>query len=171
MNYFIYVLIGGIGLYVVYIYNKLIFLKQNVIEAWSGIDVQLKRRYDLIPNLVALVEKYVDHEKNTLKLIVELRNQAMGLDNSHLQEKYILEKQIHEQLQSIFILSESYPELKANTMFLKLQEELVETEDQIASSRRIYNSNTADYNTYVNTFPSNIIASIMNFHSVQFFQA
>src|SRR3989344_9035637 len=129
----------------IYFYNRLISSKQNVHEAWSGIDVQLKRRHDLIPNLVQAVQGYAKHEEQLFKHIAEERSKALALPQSDVSELSRVEKEIAIYLRSILAIAESYPQLKANENFLKLQTELTETEDQIASARRIYNSNVADY--------------------------
>jgi LemA protein len=151
------------------IYNGLVTLKQKVKEAWSGIDVQLKRRYDLIPNLIKTVKGYAKHEKETFEKVTKARTAAMSVEGSPAQQAQA-ENMLSETLKSIFALSENYPDLKANENFLKLQDELTQTEDQIASSRRIYNQNVTAMNTKVKSFPSNIVAGFHKFGEEEFFE-
>lgn len=153
-----------------YFYNKLISSKQNVKEAWSGIDIQLNRRHDLIPNLVRVVKQYTKHEDELFKHVTEERSKALSVSPSDTSGLSVVEKELDKSVRSLIAVAENYPDLKANENFLKLQTELSETEDQIASSRRIYNSNVADYNTLVGIFPANIIASMNNFQPAPFFQ-
>lgn len=155
----------------VYFYNRLVSLKQNVTEAWSDIDVQLKRRYELIPNLVNTVKGYATHEKNLFTQIAELRTKALSLNPNDIKGKSGVETEIEKSLKSILAIAESYPDLKASANYLKLQETLSETEDQIASARRIYNSNAADYNTLVLSFPANLLAGLFGFGQCSFFQS
>lgn len=159
-----------ISIYFVVSYNRLTSDRQNVIEAWSGIDVQLKRRHDLIPNLVQLVNAYATYEKNTLEELTQLRTRFLAIGPNDISAKSDVEQQIQKHLDSVVAIAEKYPDLKANTNYLKLQDELTETEDQIASARRIYNSNTADYNTRVMIFPNNLIAPLFHFTPYGFFQ-
>jgi len=151
------------------LYNSLIGAKQKAEEGWSGIDVQLKRRYDLIPNLITTVKEYAKHEQELFEKITKTRAEALSTSKGELSHKTRVEDTLSKELKSIFALSEGYPELKANQNFLKLQEELTETEDQIASARRIYNANVNTYNTKVQTFPSSILASIHHFSMLQYF--
>lgn len=152
-------------------YNGLIRLKNRVDEAWSDIDVQLKRRYDLIPNLVETVKGYASHERETLEKVVQARNSAMSMQNSSdIEGKLQAENALSSTLKSIFALSESYPDLKANQNFLELQKELADTENKIQASRRFYNGNVRDFNTKVQVFPTNIIAKQLGFSSRQFFE-
>jgi len=169
MEYGIIALIGIVLIYI-YFYNRLISAKQNAHEAWSGIDVQLKRRHDLIPNLVNVVQGYAKHEEKLFKEIAEERTKALSLPKSDVKGLSGIEKEIDTSLHSILAIAEAYPDLKANEQFLKLQVQLTETEDQIASARRIYNSNTADYNTLINSFPANITAGLSNFSPLTYFQ-
>lgn len=159
-----------LGAYYVVLYNGLVAAKQKVKEAWSGIDVQLKRRYDLIPNLINTVKGYAAHEQQTLDRLVEARSKAMGVSENDKVAQAAAENQLSSTLKSIFALAESYPDLKANQNFLELQTQLAETEDQIASARRIYNNNVTSYNVKVHTFPSNIVAQRHNFGEEQFFE-
>jgi LemA protein len=152
-------------------YNGLIRLKNRVEEAWSDIDVQLKRRYDLIPNLVEIVKGYASHERETLEDVINARNSAMSLqDSSNVEEKLKAENDLSSTLKSIFALSENYPDLKANTNFLELQKELADTENKIQAARRFYNGNVRDFNTKIQVFPTNVIAKHLGFSSRDFFE-
>ena len=144
-------------------YNRFIVLRNRVKEAWSDIEVLLKRRYDLIPNLVETVKGYAAHEKNTLEAVIKARNMAMAAGNSSIEEQAKSENILSGTLKSLFALSENYPDLKANVNFLELQRELVDTENKIQASRRFYNSNVLAFNTKIERFPSNLIANIFNF--------
>ena len=154
-------------LYVIGVYNGLITLRNRVKEAWSDIDVQLKRRYDLIPNLIETVKGYAAHEKETFDKVVEARSKAMSATG--LKEKGEAENALSGTLKSLFALSESYPDLKASVNFLELQKELTDTEDKIQASRRFYNGNVLDFNTKLETFPSNMIAQMFGFKVSEFF--
>ncbi|MBR3627398.1 MAG: LemA family protein [Elusimicrobia bacterium] len=150
-------------------YNRLILLKNRVKEAWSDIDVLLKRRYDLIPNLVEVVKGYAAHEKSTLEAVIKARNMAMSTNSKTVEEQAKSENFLSGTLKSLFALSENYPDLKANVNFLELQRELVDTENKIQSSRRFYNTNVLALNTKIEMFPSNIIAGFFKFEKGQFF--
>lgn len=152
------------------IYNILIGSWQKVKEAWSGIDVQLKRRHDLIGNLIDVAKGYASYEKNLLEKITKERADALATDPKDLEKLSNLESSLESDYKSLFAVAEAYPDLKANTVYLQLQKDLVETEDQIASSRRIYNSNVTAYNTLIAVFPQNIVAKLGNFKESQFFQ-
>lgn len=152
------------------IFNGLVHTRNKVKEAWSGIDVQLKRRYDLIPNLINTVKGYTKHESQTLENVTKARTAAMGVSGGNVADRAQAENMLSGTLKSIFALSESYPDLKANQNFLELQSELTDTEDQISAARRIYNGNVTAMNTKVQSFPSNIIADIHNFHVESFFE-
>ncbi|HKM40468.1 MAG: LemA family protein [Patescibacteria group bacterium] len=157
--------------FIVSLYNGLIRLKNRVEEAGSDIDVQLKRRHDLIPNLVEIVRGYASHEKETLEKVIQARNSAISAQSgSDLEAKLKAENNLSSTLKSIFALSESYPDLKANQNFLELQRELSDTENKIQASRRFYNSNVRDFNTRIQVFPSNIIAKQLGFSSRSFFE-
>lgn len=165
------VILVVIALWVVMVYNGLIKLKNRVDEAWSDIDVQLKRRYDLIPNLIETVKGYAAHEKETLNAVVEARTAAMSAHESgDAKAQAEAENMLSSTLKSIFALSESYPDLKANQNFLELQRELTDTEDKIQASRRFYNGNVRDFNTKIELFPNNIIAGILKFTKREFFE-
>lgn len=149
-------------------YNGLQKAKVNTEEAWSQISVQLKRRNDLIPNLVETVKGYAKHEKETLSKVVELRNQLTQLPADDHEGAMQLSNQITDSLKTIFALSENYPDLKANTNFANLQEELTNTENKIAYSRQLFNSSAAVYNKMLVVFPSNIVANIHHFTKVDY---
>ena len=161
------VVVVGI-LAVVLIYNSLVALKNRTEEAWADIDVQLKRRYDLIPNLVNAVKGYMTHEAGTLAKVTEARTQAMNAGS--VQDQAQAENMLTGALKSVFALAENYPDLKANTNFLELQRELADTENKIQAARRFYNANVRDLNTKIDTFPSNLIASSFKFIKRDFFE-
>jgi LemA protein len=174
MSTTLWIILGVLLLFIIFlisIYNGLIRLKNRVDEAWSDIDVQLKRRYDLIPNLVETVKGYASHEKETLEKVIKARNDAMALQNSsNVNEKLQAENNLSSTLKSIFALSENYPDLKANQNFLELQRELTDTENKIQAARRFYNSNVKDFNTKLQVFPTNIIAKQLGFSNRNFFE-
>lgn len=153
----------GVGMY-----NGLIRLKNRVDEAWSDIDVQLKRRYDLIPNLINTVKGYAAHEKELFEKVTEARAKAM---NAGADDKAQAENMLSGTLKSLFAVAENYPELKANQNFLELQRELTDTEDKIQAARRFYNGNVRDFNTKVEVFPTNIFAGMLHFSRRAFFEA
>ena len=168
-------------LWVVAAYNRFITFKNRVDEAWADIDVQLKRRYDLIPNLVNTVKGYATHESGTLEAVIAARNSAMatmsgggsagaGLSADGLAQKVAAENQLSGALKSVFALSESYPDLKANQNFLALQGELSDTENKIQAARRFYNGNVRDYNTMLQVFPGNVIAGMFHFTKRDLFE-
>lgn len=164
----IILIIGIIGLWILFTYNRLITLKNRVKEAWSDIDVQLKRRYDLIPNLVETVKGYAGHEKEVFEKVTEARAKAMGA--TAMKEKAEAEDFLSQALKSLFAVSENYPQLRASENFLELQKELTDTEDKIQAARRFYNGNVRDFNIIIESFPSNIIASIFHFKKAEFFE-
>jgi len=152
-------------------YNGLQRAKVNTDESWSQIDVQLKRRNDLIPNLVETTKGYVKHERETLSKVVELRNQMVALPaDVDPQKKMELSNQLTDSLKSIFALAENYPDLKANQNFTQLQEELTNTENKIAYSRQLFNSSAAVYNQKLLTFPSNVVAKMHHFTKVNYLE-
>lgn len=158
-------------LILVSIYNALIRSKNRVDEAWSDIDVQLKRRHDLIPNLVETVKGYAAHEQATFEKVVEARNSAMTAQASKDPKAMeAAENQLSSTLKSIFALAENYPDLKANQNFLELQRDLTDTEDKIMASRRFYNTNVRDFNTKLQVFPTNIFAKQLGFTKYKFFE-
>jgi len=150
------------------IYNGLIHKRVRCQEAWSQIDVQLKRRYDLIPNLVETVKGYAAHEKETLERVIQARNAAIGA--SGVKEQAQAENMLTGALRQLFALSEAYPNLKANENFAQLQEELASTENRIAFSRQHYNDSTAVYNTARQKFPNNMVANMFGFKGRDYFE-
>lgn len=164
------ILVVLIVIFYISAYNGLQKAKVNTEEAWSQISVQLKRRNDLIPNLVETVKGYAKHEKETLSKVVELRNQLTQLPADDHEGAMQLSNQITDSLKTIFALSESYPDLKANTNFANLQEELTNTENKIAYSRQLFNSSAAVYNKMLLVFPSNIVANIHHFTKVDYLE-
>ena len=164
------VVIVVLVVWVIAVFNGLVRMKNRVDEAWSDIDVQLKRRYDLIPNLVETVKGYAAHEQGTLQKVIEARNAAMANSGS-VESKAKAENALSSTLKSIFALAESYPDLKANQNFAKLQDELSDTENKIQASRRFYNGNVRDFNIKVEVFPNNLINAILRFKKYEFFEA
>ena len=158
-----------IGGWVVGIYNKLVRVRQHLKDSWSGVDVELKRRYDLIPNLVNAVKGYASHESETLEKVIQARNQAAA-NNGSPSSQAKDEGMLVGALKQLAVVVEQYPDLKADTQFLNLQGELSETENRIASSRRLYNGNVREMNTTVETFPSVIIANMLNFEKAEYFE-
>ncbi|MFZ6002800.1 MAG: LemA family protein [Actinomycetota bacterium] len=158
-----------VGLYVVVTYNGLVSLRNKIENAWAQIDVQLKRRYDLIPNLVETVKGYAAHERETLDAVIRARNSAMAASGPHEQAE--AENMISGALKSIFALSEAYPDLKANQSFLNLQEELTGTEGRIAYARQYYNDSVFRYNTKIQSFPANMLAGRFRFAEREYFEA
>jgi LemA protein len=150
------------------VYNGLITLRNRTDEAWSDIDVQLKRRYDLIPNLVATVKGYAAHEQGTLDKVIKARAAAMAAPTTGAKAE--AENMLSGTLKSIVALSENYPDLKANQNFLQLQDDLKDAEDKIQAARRFYNANVRDFNTKIEVFPNNIIATKMSFKKYEFFE-
>ncbi|MCX6813081.1 MAG: LemA family protein [Candidatus Azambacteria bacterium] len=166
----LYVILGIIALIILWLilaYNGLIRQQYQVREAWSDIDVQLKRRHDLIPNLVETVKGYMTHERTVFEKVTEARTKAMGANTK--EEKLGAENILSGTLKTLFAVSENYPELKANTNFLDLQRELADTENKIQAARRFYNGNVMDYNTKIDTFPTNLITGAFGFKKEEFF--
>lgn len=165
-----YVLLGIVALLALWValsYNSFVRLVNRTKEAWADIDVQLKRRYDLIPNLVETVKGYATHERATLDSVTSARTAAM---NATGPAKAQAENMLSETLKSLFAVSESYPDLKANANFLELQRELSDTENKIQAARRFYNGNVRDLNTAVESFPGNVIASMFSFKHMDLFE-
>jgi LemA protein len=158
----------GLGFLVMSIYNSLIALRNKAEESWSDIDTQLKRRFDLIPNVIETVKGYASHEKETFQKVTEARTMAMGAQS--VKEKEVADNMLTGALKSIFALSEAYPDLKANQNFMQLQNTLKEIEENIQLSRRYYNATIRDLNTKIETFPSNIIANMFKFEKKVFFE-
>lgn len=167
-----YIIIGLVLILVVYAvatYNQLVVLKTRIQEALSGIDVQLKRRADLIPNLVATVKGYAKHEKDVLENVTKARSALMKAGS--LPEKAAANNMLTDALKSLFAVAENYPQLKASDNFRDLQRQVEDTEDKVAYSRQFYNSNVMDYNAKVQMVPSSLIASMFNFKQYEFFEA
>lgn len=165
------VLIGvlAVGLWVAVLFNGLIRLRNTGDNAWSDVDVHLKKRHDLVPNLVETVKGYARHERETLERVVRARNQA--IDAASTAAKANAETALTESLRGLFALAESYPDLKANEGFLRLQQDLSKIEDDIANARRYYNAVVRDFNTKQEVFPSNLLAGVLGFETRSFFQA
>src|SRR4030043_211403 len=161
------IIVAVIVVAIIVMYNSLIRLKNRVDEAWSDIDVQLKRRYDLIPNLVETVKGYASHEKEVFEKVTEARTRAMAAQSTG--DKAQAENMLSQTLKSLFAVAEAYPDLKANQNFLELKRELTETEDKIQASRRFYNGNLRDFNIKIQVFPNNIFAGMLGFASREFF--
>ena len=162
------IVIGVVIIWLVSMYNTLVSLKNRTDEAWSDIDVQLKRRYDLIPNLVEAVKGYMTHERETLESVTKARVAAMGAQS--VEEHAQAENMLTQALKSVFAVAEQYHDLKASQNFAKLQDELSDTENKIQAARRFYNANVRDLNTNIQNFPSNIIAGMFKFTDRQFFE-
>lgn len=168
MGWIILIIVVVLILFVISLYNGLVRLRQKVNNAWSQIDVQLQRRFDLIPNLVDTVKGYMNHEEGTLTKIAELRTSWAGATS--VKEKAELDNQLSGTLKTIMAVSENYPDLKANQNFSELQEELRNTENKIQFSRQFYNDTVTMYNTKLEVVPSNIIASMFNFKPAELFK-
>ncbi|WEK68166.1 MAG: LemA family protein [Candidatus Chryseobacterium colombiense] len=165
------IIIGIIAIFLLYavsIYNRLVKLKNLVQEAWSSIDVMLKKRHDLIPNLVETVKGYATHERETLESVTRARNQAVGANS--LEAKEAAEKKLNQAMMNLFAVAEQYPDLKANANFQQLQAELTSIENDIEKSRRYYNGTARENNTLVESFPSNIVANMYKFEKVSYFE-
>lgn len=163
------IVIGAIiVMYLISVYNKLVRSRTMVEEGWSGIDVQLKKRYDLIPNLIETVKGYAGHEKETLNQVISARNNAIQAQGIKAQEN--AESTLNRALANVFALAEAYPELKANQNFLHLQQELANIEGDIEKARRYYNGTVRENNVLVESFPSNIVANMFNFYMAEFFE-
>jgi len=156
-----------LAVWIVLTYNRLVTLRNRAREAWADIEVQLKRRYDLIPNLVETVKGYAAHEREVFEKVTEARTRAMGAKT--IRERAEAENYLSETLKTLFAVAENYPDLKASTNFLELQRELVDTEDKIQAARRFYNSNVRDLNILIESFPANIVASAFGFKKMEFF--
>jgi len=167
-----YIILGLLGVLVVYLvaqYNGFVVLKTRIQEALSGIDIQLKRRADLIPNVVETVKGYAKHEKGVFTEVTKARAALMGAQS--LKDKAEANDMLSGALKSLFAVAEAYPDLKANTNFQDLQRQLEDTEDKVAYSRQFYNSNVLDFNAKVQMFPSNLIANAFAFKPFEFFEA
>lgn len=157
-----------IAIFVIAIYNKLIKMRNHADEAWSDIDVQLKRRYNLIPNIIETVKGYATHEESVFVKVTEARSNAINAGT--LKEQAQAENMLTGALKSLFAVAENYPNLRANENFMQLQNELVDTEDKIQAARRFYNGNVRDYNTALQQFPNNMIAGMFKFTEKEFFE-
>ena len=157
-----------IGIWVILLYNRLVSLRNRAKEAWSDIEVQLKRRHNLIPNLVETVKGYASHEREVLEKVTEARTRAISAQT--LREKGQAENMLSQTLKTLFAVAENYPDLKASQNFLELQRELRDTEDKIQAARRFYNANVRDLNIAIESFPSNIIAKLFNFQKMDLFE-
>jgi len=166
----VYIILGVVAVLLIYIialYNGFVRLRMRVKEAWSDIDVQLKRRYDLIPNVVETVKGYAKHESQAFENVTRARAEALKGGNAH--ERASKENMLTDALKSVFAVAEAYPDLKANTNFMELQRELSDTENKIQAARRFYNGMVMEMNTKVQTFPSNIFAGMFGFKEEEFF--
>jgi LemA protein len=167
----VWILLGVATLFIVWlvaVYNRFIRLVQRTKEAWADIDVQLKRRYDLIPNLVETVKGYATHEREAFEKVTAARTAAM--DAGGVEEKGRAENMLTGALKSLFAVAEAYPDLKANQNFLELQRELSDTENKIQASRRFYNTNVRDLNTAIQSFPGNVVAEAFRFEQREYFE-
>ena len=162
-------LIAAVILYVIVAYNGFVTLREKINEAWSGIEVQMKLRYNLIPNLVETVKGYAKHEAGTFEAVTKARNEAMANDGSPA-EQAESENMLSGVLKSLFALAEDYPELKANENFQSLQDQLSEVEDKIQAARRYYNGVVRDNNIKIDQFPSNLVAKAFTFIKAEFFE-
>ena len=158
------------GIYAMMTYNGFITLRNRAKEAWSDIEIQLRRRYDLIPNLVETVKGYAAHESGTLEKVIQARNMAMAIKPEDIKQHAASESVLSGALKSIFALSENYPTLQANQNFLELQRDLRDTEDKLQAARRFYNGNVMALNTKIESFPSNIVAALFHFEKRDYFE-
>jgi LemA protein len=165
---YLIIILAVLALFLIFLFNGFVTRRNRAQEAWADIEVQLKRRYDLIPNLVNTVKGYATHESSAFENITKARASAMGAGNS-LADKAGAENMLTGALKSVFAIAEAYPDLKANQNFLALQNELSDTENKIQAARRFYNSNVRDLNTSVESFPGNFIANMFHFSKMEFF--
>jgi LemA protein len=164
---YVWIVFALVIIWIIFSYNGLVSYRNRSKEAWADIEVQLKRRYDLIPNLVNTVKGYATHESSAFENVTKARGLAMSAGN--MNDKGQAENMLAGALKSVFAIAEAYPDLKANTNFLALQNELSDTENKIQSARRFYNANVRDFNTKTEVFPSNVIAGIFHFTTMEFF--
>lgn len=168
------IITGGVllllALFLITVYNKFVRNRNTVQDAWSNIDVALKRRYDLIPNLVETVKGYAAHEKSTLERVIQARNVAMNVPSDTIGERIKAENQLQQALRSIFALGEAYPDLKANTNFIQLQEKLNEIEENLERSRRYYNGTVRENNTYGESFPGVLVAGLLKYKHFDYYE-
>ncbi len=165
---YLLIILGVVVLLLIFIFNRFVSLRNRAREAWADIEVQLKRRYDLIPNLVNTVKGYATHESSAFENVTKARSVAMGA-GSNLADKGQAENMLTGALKSVFAIAEAYPDLKANQNFLALQNELSDTENKIQAARRFYNINVRDLNISIESFPGNLIAGMFNFSKMEFF--
>jgi len=164
----ILIIVAVMVLWIIGTFNRLITLRNRLKEAWADIEVQLKRRYDLIPNLVETVKGYAAHERELFEKVTEARAKAIGAKT--IKEKGEAENVLSGTLKSLFAVAENYPQLRASENFLELQRELTDTEDKIQAARRFYNGNARDINIKIESFPANIVAGLFHFRSAEFFE-
>lgn len=164
----VFAIVVVVALAVIALYNRLIVLRNRVDNAWAQIDVQLKRRYDLIPNIVETVKGYASHEKGTFEAVIQARSAAMGASGVAAQGE--AENMLTGALKSLFALAEAYPDLKANQNFIQLQDELTGTEGKIAYARQFYNDSVMSFNTAIQSFPANLLAGLFGFVAREYFE-
>ncbi len=173
MSYWVWIIIAAVALFILWVigaFNSLVGFRNQVKNAWAQIDVQLKRRYDLIPNLVETVKGYAKHERETFEMVTKARNLAQQASSAGAAERGKLEGELGFALGRLLAVAEAYPELKANQNFLALQEELTSTENKISFSRQYYNDSVLKYNNKIQMFPSNVIAGMFSFKLGEFFE-
>lgn len=168
LAWIVFIALAALAVWVVFAYNRFVAFVQRAKEAWADIDVQLKRRYDLIPNLVETVKGYATHERETLESVTAAR--AAAMDAGGVEAKGKAENMLTDALKSLFAVAEAYPDLKANQNFLELQRELSDTENKIQAARRFYNTVVRDLNTAIESFPGNLIADFFRFEPREFFE-
>ena len=168
MSTIAFVILAVLVIWTAWAYNNFVRLVNRTKEAWADIDVQLKRRYDLIPNLVSTVKGYAKHEKGTFEKVTEMRAKAISAQGTA--EKGQAENMLTQALRSVFAVAENYPDLKANENFLELQRELSDTENKIQAARRFFNTNVRDLNISLGSFPQNVVGNIFKFESKEFFE-
>ena len=168
MSTFLLIIVAVVIIWAVWAYNNFVRLVNRTKEAWADIDVQLKRRYDLIPNLVNTVKGYAAHEKGTFEKVTEMRAKAMSAEGTAAKGQ--AENMLTQALRSVFAVAENYPDLKANENFVELQRELSDTENKIQAARRFYNGNVRDLNTALESFPQNIVGNMFKFEKQEFFE-
>lgn len=168
--YIILIIIAVIVFFLIYVFNNFVRLRNLVKDAWSNIDVALKRRYDLIPNLVETVKGYATHEKSTLDAVINARNAALAVPSGEINSQIKAEQQLQRSLGGIFALGEAYPELKANVNFLDLQEKLNHIEENLERARRYYNGTVRENNTYGESFPGVLVAGIFNYQKFDYYE-
>jgi LemA protein len=164
----LWILLGAAALWFVAVYNRLVRVRMRAYEAWSDIEVQLKRRYNLIPNLVETVKGYASHEEGVFEAVTKARAMAIGAEG--IKEQAKAENMLQDALKSLFAVAEAYPQLRAVESFIGLQNELTDTEDKIQAARRFYNGNVRDLNIAIQTFPTNLIAGMLGFKEMDFFE-